>query len=86
MINLEQWERDAKQWTTDDMGRHVQLGDLLDDVIEGIHKQFGLVTREQVSEGLMEQLDQFLIKVDGQSDRKAVAVKDVRWALEKAGL
>lgn len=86
MHTLEQLERDGRRWTVDDMGRHVQFGDLLDEAAEALQADYGLFTLEEVSERLMEQLDQHLIRSDGESDRKTVLVADVRDALQKAGL
>lgn len=86
MHMLEQMERHARRWTVDEMGRHAQFGDLLDEVAEALQADYGLFTLEEVSERLMEQLDQHLLKTSGEEDRKTVPVKDVREALQKAGL
>jgi hypothetical protein len=78
---LEQLERDARQWAVDDMGRHVQLGDQLDEIIDAASEQYDLFNAEAVNEAL----DEVLTNEDG-DDRKSVAVSKIREALRQAGI
>ena len=85
---LDQLERHGRRWTVDEVGHHVQLGDLLDEATDAIREEYGLFSLEAMSERLMEKLEPVLTKtVDGEDlDKKMVAVDDVRAALEAAGL
>ncbi len=88
MSILDQLERHGRRWTVDEMGHHVQLGDLLDEACDAIQEEYGLFSLEAVSERLMEKLEPVLTKVvDGEEqDKKMADVIDVRAALEAAGL
>lgn len=81
MIILEQWEREARQWTTDELGKHVQFGDLLEEVIDAAAEQFDLFRADDLAEAL----EPVLTKDNG-DDRVTVKVVDVRNALDTAGI
>jgi len=81
MSILERLERDAWQWTVDDMGRNVQFGDVLDEIVDEVSKRFDLFSADMVNEAL----DAVLTNDDG-DDRKTVAVPKVRDALRQAGI
>ena len=83
---LDQLERAERRWTIDDMGHHVQCGDLLDVAEEELAERSGLFTLKEISDLLMEKLDPVLLKSNGDEDKKSVLVADVRGALSEAGL
>jgi hypothetical protein len=83
---FDQLERHGRRWTLDADGHHVQFGDLLDEVTDIARNDYDLFTMEEISEGLMAQLDPVLTKNDGESDKKTVDVADVRAAIAAAGL
>jgi hypothetical protein len=78
---LNNLERQSRQWTMDSDGRHVQFGDLLDEIVDAASEQFDLFSSDTVNEVM----DAVLTNDDG-DDRKTVSVAKVREALRQAGL
>jgi len=81
MTTLERLERDAKQWITDDMDRHVQLGDLLDDVIDEAAEDRDLFSLESI----LDAVDSVAVGPNG-DDRATVSVSRLRTALRSMGI
>lgn len=82
-MDLAEWlERNERRWTTSLDGHAVQYGDLLDEVIDATRHEYDLFSVDDI----MEKLEPVLLKADGESDKKMVAVVNVRKALSAAGL
>lgn len=78
---LERLERDARQWTVDDMGRHVQFGDQLDDIADAVVEERDLFSLETI----LDAVDSVAVGPNG-DDRATVSVSRLRTALGSAGI
>jgi hypothetical protein len=76
----ERVERLDRRWTIDDLGCHVQFGDLLEEIVDDVQENYGLFTGEELGEAL----DTVLTDADG-DDLKSVKVTDVRAAVSSLG-
>jgi hypothetical protein len=77
----EQVERHSRRWTTDDMGHHVQFGDLLDEISDEVANDRALFSLETI----MEAIDSVAVASNG-NDRQTVSVSRLRTALGSAGI
>lgn len=77
----ERVERLDRRRTVDDLGCHVQFGDLLEDIADEVAEERNLFSLEAI----LEAVDSVAVAPNG-NDRKDISVSRLRTALKTAGI
>lgn len=78
---MERVDRLDRRWTVDDLGHHIQFGDLLAEISDEVAEERNLFSTETI----LEAVDSVAVAPNG-NDRKDISVSRLRTALKTAGI